>query len=90
MAQEAQADHGEYSMTIKYPTLVGKVVKEVTFSDDDHWTVLAIEFEDGTRASFRQEASIKFYDPEIATVKEGDLTNHRKLQSQRVVFHPSS
>ena len=84
MAEEAEADREECSMTITYPTLVGKVVKEVTFSDDEHWTVVAIEFEDGTRACFRHEASITFYDPEIATVKEGDLINHRRLQSRKV------
>jgi hypothetical protein len=84
MAEQGEADREEHSMTITYPTLVGKVVKEVTFGDDDHWTVLAIEFDDGTRASFRQEATISFYDPEIATVREGDLINHRKLQSRKV------
>jgi hypothetical protein len=71
-------------MITAYPTLVGKVVKEVTLSDEEDQMFIAMEFDDGTRVSFRLKSTITCFNPEIANVKNGDLKKIRKLPSRRV------
>jgi hypothetical protein len=65
----------------EYPDLIGKVIKQVRFVNDENYTALNLEFEDNTLASFRLKSSIALsLPPEIARLKGGDLVGWKKLK----------
>jgi hypothetical protein len=69
----------------EYPALKGKVVRQVRFANDEEFTVLVIEFEDNTHVSFRLKATIELsMEPEISTLRSGNIVNWKKLKAQRV------
>jgi hypothetical protein len=70
-------------MSIEYPELVGKVVKQVRFADDPEFTALVIEFQDRTTVSFHLESKIRLkVKPELSTIKNGNIVNWKKLKSR--------
>jgi len=71
--------------SVEYPTLKGKVVRQLRFANDEDFTALVIEFEDNTHVSFRLNATIDLLmDPEISTLKGGDIVSWKKLKVQPV------
>src|ERR1700749_3203266 len=59
---------------LEYPSLIGKVIRQVRFANDEDHTALTIEFDDSTLVSFRFKASIAFsIDPELSTVRGGNI-----------------
>ena len=83
MKQETKKARGE---GVEYPALIGKVIRQVRFVNDDDYTALTVDFDDSTLVSFRLKASIGFsIDPELSTVKGGDITNWKKLKTRPVM-----
>jgi len=71
------------SGSVEYPALAGKVIKQVRFASDEEYTALAIEFKDDTHVSFRLQSRIELQmQPEIAKIKDGNITAWRKLKSR--------
>ena len=71
---------------VEYPALTGKVIRQVRFVNDEDYTALTIEFDDSTLVSFRFKASIAFsIDPEISTVKGGNIVKWRELKTRPVM-----
>lgn len=71
--------------SVEYPALKGKIVKQVRFANDEDFTALIIEFEDNTHVSFRLKAAIDLLmEPEISTLKSGNIVNWKKLKAQPV------
>lgn len=71
---------------IEYPALGGKVVQQVRFVNNEDYTALTIEFDDDTLVSFRFKASLALLsDPELSTLKDGDIVNWKKLKSRPVM-----
>ena len=71
--------------SVEYPALKGKIVKQVRFANDEDFTALIIEFDDNTHVSFRLKAAIDFLmEPEISTLKGGDIVSRKKLEAQSV------
>jgi hypothetical protein len=69
--------------SIEYPELVGKVVKQVRFANDEEFTALVIEFKDDTHASFHLESKISLkMQSEISRLKGGNITAWKKLKSR--------
>ncbi len=69
--------------SIEYPGLVGKVIKQVRFADDEEFTALVMEFTDNTHVCFRLHAPIALkMQPEIATLKNGNISSWRRLRSR--------
>jgi hypothetical protein len=69
--------------SVEYPELVGKVVKQVRFANDDEFTALVIEFNDETHVSFHLESKISLkMQPEISTLKGGNIAAWKKLKSR--------
>jgi hypothetical protein len=67
------------------PPSKGKIVKQVRFANDEDFTALIIEFDDNTHVSFRLKAAIDFLmEPEISTLKGGDIVSWKKLEAQSV------
>src|SRR5258708_38676656 len=59
---------------VEYPALIGKVIRQVRFVNDDDYTALSIDFDDSTLVSFRFKATIGFsIDPELSTGKGGTI-----------------
>ena len=54
---------------VEYPALIGKVISQVRFENNEDYTALTIDFDDSTLVSFRLKASIAFSsDREMSTV----------------------
>lgn len=71
---------------VQYPALSGKVIRQVRFVNDEDYTALTIEFSDSTLVSFRFKASIALsIDPELCTLKGGNIERWRKLKTRAVV-----
>jgi hypothetical protein len=71
---------------VEYPALISKVIRQVRFVNDEDYTALTIEFDDSTLVSFRFKASIAFsIDPELSTVKGGDIVRWRRLKTRPVM-----
>ena len=71
---------------VEYPALSGKVTRQVRFVNDEDYTALTIEFDDSTLVSFRFKASIAFsIDPELSTVKGGNIVKWRELKTRPVM-----
>lgn len=71
---------------VEYPALIGKVIRQVRFVNDDDYTALSIDFDDSTLVSFRFKATIGFsIDPELSTVKGGDIVRWRQLKTRPVM-----
>ena len=71
---------------VEYPALIGKVIRQVRFVNDDDYTALTVEFDDSTLVSFRFRASIDFsVDPELSTVKGGNIVRWRQLKTRPVM-----
>ena len=71
---------------IEYPALIGKLIRQVRFVNDEDYTALTIEFDDSTLVSFRFKASIAFsIDPELSTVKDGNIVKWKELKTQPVM-----
>lgn len=71
------------SQSVEYPTLKGKVVRQVRFTNDEDFTALVIEFKDNTLVSFRLKASIALsMEPELSSLKGGDIVSWRKLKTR--------
>jgi hypothetical protein len=71
---------------VEYPALIGKVIRQVRFVNDEDYTALTIEFDDSTLVSFRFKASIAFsIDPELSTVKGGNIVRWRPLKTRPVM-----
>lgn len=71
---------------VEYPALIGKVIRQVRFVNDDDYTALTVEFDDSTLVSFRFRASIDFsVDPELSTVKGGNIVRWRQLKTRSVM-----
>lgn len=60
--------------TVEYPELKGKVIEQVRYKNDPDFTVLVMEFNDNTRASFRLRADVSL------------LWNLRCLATMRLVI----
>lgn len=71
---------------VEYPALIGKVIQQVRFVNDDDYTALSIDFDDSTLVSFRLKATIGFsIDPELSTVKGGNIVRWRRLKTRPVM-----
>jgi hypothetical protein len=71
---------------VEYPALVGKVIRQLRFVNDEDYTALTIEFDDSTLVSFRFKASIAFsIDPELSTVKGGSIVRWKPLKTRPVM-----
>jgi hypothetical protein len=71
---------------VEYPALIGKVIRQVRFVNDEDYTALTIEFDDSTLVSFRFKASIAFsIDPELSTVKGGSIVRWKPLKTRPVM-----
>ena len=71
---------------VEYPTLIGKLIRQVRFVNDEDYTALTIEFDDSTLVSFRFKANIAYsIDPELSTVKGGNIVRWRKLKPRPVM-----
>ena len=71
---------------VEYPALIGKVIRQVRFVNDEDYTALTIEFDDSTLVSFRFKATIGFsIDPELSTVKGGNIVRWRQLRTRPVM-----
>jgi hypothetical protein len=69
--------------SVEYPELVGKVVKQVRFANDEEFVALVIEFKDNTHVSFHLESRIGLkMQPEIARLNDGNITAWKKLKSR--------
>ncbi len=70
--------------TVEYPELKGKVIEQVRYKSDSDFTVLVIEFNDNTRASFRLRADVSFaLEPEMSgTDAAGDIANWKILKKR--------
>ena len=70
--------------TVEYPELKGKVIQQVRYSSDADFTVLVIEFNDNTRASFRLRADMSFaMEPEMSgNDAAGDIANWKILKTR--------
>ncbi len=73
-------------MILEYPSLKGKVIKQVRFTqEDEEFTAVVLEFDDDTHVSFVLKANIALaMEPEISKLKNGDIVNWRKLKAQAV------
>src|SRR5258707_6080050 len=71
---------------VEYPDLIGKVIRQVRFVNDEDYTALTIEFDDSTLVRFRFKASIGYsIDPELSTVKGGNIVRWRELKTRPVM-----
>lgn len=71
---------------VEYPALIGKVIRQVRFVNDDDYTALSIDFDDSTLVSFRFKATIGFsIDPELSTVKGGNIVRWGQLKTRPVM-----
>lgn len=53
---------------------------------NEDYTALTIEFDDDTLVSFRFKASLALLaDPEVSTLKDGEIANWKKLKSGPVM-----
>lgn len=78
-----ESSNGNRRSKVEYPELVGKVIKQVRFANDEEFTALVIEFNDNTHVSFHLESKISLkMQPEISRVKGGNITGWRKLKSR--------
>lgn len=70
--------------TVEYPELKGKIIEQVRYSSDPDFTVLVIEFNDNTRATFRLRADVSFaLEPEISSTDAvGDIANWKILKKR--------
>jgi hypothetical protein len=70
--------------TVEYPELKGKVIEQVRYKSDSDSTVLVIEFNDNTRASFRLRADVSFaLEPEMSgNDAAGDIANWKVLKTR--------
>lgn len=73
-------------MTVEYPSLKGKVIKQVRFTqDDDEFTALSLEFDDDTQASFVLKSAVTLaMEPELSKLRDGNIVDWRKLKPQAV------
>jgi hypothetical protein len=72
--------------TVEYPELKGKVIEQVRYKNDPEFTALVIEFNDGTRASFRLRADVVFaMEPEMSgNDAAGDIANWKVLKTRPI------
>ena len=73
---------------VEYPTLKGKTVKQVRFSNDEEFCAIVIEFDDNdnTLVSFRLKANIALsMEPELSITKGGNIINWKILKARPVV-----
>ena len=72
--------------TVEYPELKGKVIKQVRYKNDPDFTVLVMEFNDNTRASFRLIADVSFaLEPEMSgNDAAGDIANWKVLKTRSI------
>src|SRR5580704_3310161 len=70
--------------TVEYPELKGKVIEQVRYKNDPDFTVLVMEFNDNTRASFRLRADVSFaLEPEMSgNDAAGDIGNWTILKTR--------
>ena len=70
--------------TVEYPELKSKVIEQVRYKSDSDFTVLVIEFNDNTRASFRLRADVSFaLEPEMSgNDAAGDISNWKILKTR--------
>jgi hypothetical protein len=70
--------------TVEYPELKGKVIEQVRYKNDPDFTVLVMEFNDNTRASFRLRADVSFaLEPEMSgNDAAGDIANWTILKTR--------
>lgn len=70
--------------TVEYPELRGKVIEQVRYNSDLDFTVIVIEFNDNTRATFRLRADVSFaLEPEMSgTDAVGDIANWKILKKR--------
>ena len=70
--------------TVEYPELKGKVIEQVRYKSDPDFTVLVIEFNDNTCASFRLRADVLFaLEPEMSgNDAAGDIGNWTILKTR--------
>ena len=70
--------------TVEYPELKGKVIEQVRYKSDPDFTVLVIEFNDNTCASFRLRADVSFaLEPEMSgNDAAGDIANWKILKTR--------
>jgi len=76
----------ERPVILEYPSLKGKVIKQVRFTqEDEEFTAVVLEFDDDTHVSFALKANIALaMEPEISKLKNGDIVNWRKVKAQVV------
>ena len=83
MKQKIMKARGE---GVEYPALIGKVIRQVRFVNDDDYTALTVDFDDSTLVSFRFKATVGFsIDPELSTVKGGNIVRWRQLKTRPVM-----
>lgn len=70
---------------VEYPALGGKIVQQVRFVNNEDYTALTIEFNDDTLVSFRFKTSLALLNPELSTLKDGDVVSWNKLKSRPVM-----
>ena len=71
---------------VEYPTLKGKTVRQVRFSNDEEFCAIVIEFDDNTLVSFRLKANIALsMEPELSITKAGNIINWKILKARPVV-----
>lgn len=71
---------------VEYPALIGKVIRQVRFVNDEDYTALSIDFDDSTLVSFRLKANIAFsINPELSTVEGGNIVRWRQLKTRPVM-----
>jgi len=73
---------------VEYPTLKGKTVRQVRFSNDEEFCAIVIEFDDNdnTLVSFRLKANIALsMEPELSITKGGNIINWKILKARPVV-----
>jgi hypothetical protein len=70
--------------TVEYPELKGKVIEQVRYKSDPDFTVLVIEFNDNTCASFRLRADVSFaLEPEMSgNDAAGDIATWKILKTR--------
>ena len=70
--------------TVEYPELKGKVIEQIRYKSDPDFTVLVIEFNDNTCASFRLRADVSFaLEPEMSgNDAAGDIGNWKILKTR--------
>ena len=70
--------------TVEYPELKGKVIEQIRYKSDPDFTVLVIEFNDNTCASFRLRADVSFaLEPEMSgNDAAGDIANWKILKTR--------